>query len=1040
MKKYGFLILFLVSLSFAKEIYINDWENPYLQGRGKLPPHAHYIPYSNIANALRDSIELSKYILNLNGIWKFHLSNNPSSRPVYFYKEDYDISSWDSISVPSNWEVLGFDYPIYTDVDYPFKPNPPFVPHDYNPVGSYKRYFELPDNWEDRRIILHFSSVRSAFYVWVNGKEVGFSKISKVPAEFDITDFVRKGKNSIAVEVYRFSDGTYLEDQDYWKISGIEREVYIYSVPKVCIEDFFIIADLDSNYVDGSINVDLLLKNYSKSRNIKGCLEFLLYSPLNDTVFSEKINFYFRKSKRINFTKYIKNVLKWTAETPNLYKMLFILYDDKNNIKEVISQDVGFRKIEISDGLLKINGVAITLKGVNKHEHNPKLGRFVPEPLMIKDIKLMKENNINAVRLSHYPNRPLWYKLCDRYGLYVIDEANIESHGMLYVPGKSLAKNKEWKYAHLERTKRMVERDKNFPCIIIWSLGNESGNGENFYATYDWIKQRDKTRPVQYEPAELDYNTDIYCPMYARIPTIERYVKYGKQKRPLILCEYAHAMGNSVGNLVDYWDVIYKYEQLQGGFIWDWVDQGLILVKENGDTCWAYGGDFGPDSVYTDTNFCINGLVAPDRKPHPALHEVKKVYQYIQIKPINLQEGIFKIKNLYDFIDLDKFYFVYQIMANGEVLKESRLNISLEPHKDTVININYGIDSVLSGREYYINFYVKTKSRSLLVDRDFTIAYEQFRLPYFKYAKIEKRKESKISVSEENNFYKVQGKDFVIKIDRVKGNIIYWKYFNSILLDAKVKNQGSKLNFWRPPTDNDFGNNMPRRLKMWNHIDESLLLLDAKLEKKNKKEVDFSFIFSHKLYDYQIVKKYIINGRGEIEFCYQFIPGNERLPEIPQFGAEIVFNKIFDKATWFGRGPFENYWDRKVAALVGLYEKSIDSMYHPYIRSQETGLRCDNRFLLLEGRNIRLKVLGMPIFDFSVYPFYNEDFDTGGPVKIYKHPCELTKRDIVTLNVVHRQMGVGGDTSWGAKTHKEYMIFPNKLIELKFILQPFKID
>ncbi|MDH5468126.1 MAG: beta-galactosidase, partial [Candidatus Aminicenantes bacterium] len=558
---------------------VPDWENPAVVGREKEPAHCTYIPYADVQTALKNKLAQSPYYKSLNGLWKFSWVRKPADRPVDFYKDEYDVSQWEEIKVPGNWELQGYGVPIYTDEEYPFPANPPRIPHDYNPVGSYRRGFTVPEDWNSRQVFLHFGGVKSAMYAWINGKEVGYSQGSKTPAEFNITRYLREGQNTLAVEVYRWSDGAYLEGQDYWKISGIEREVFLFSTPNVMVRDFFVLGDLDESYVNGKLMVTVKMRNYTPEIPKNYSLRMELLDANNQPVFeaplSEEIKFEGLNEAEIRFERIVENPARWSAETPNLYSLVLSLLNDSGQVIEVVGCRTGFRKVEIKGGQLLVNGLPIMIKGVNRHEHEPETGRVVSEEYMMKDIRLMKQFNINAVRTSHYPNVPRWYELCDQYGLYVVDEANIESHGMGFHPDRTLANKPEWKKAHMERTIRMVERDKNHPSIIIWSLGNEAGDGVNFESTYAWIKKRDPSRPVQYEPAGLKPHTDIVCPMYKQIQHLEEYLSRGLDDRPLILCEYAHAMGNSVGNLQDYWDYFEKHRELQGGFIWDWVDQGL---------------------------------------------------------------------------------------------------------------------------------------------------------------------------------------------------------------------------------------------------------------------------------------------------------------------------------------------------------------------------------------------------------------------------------------------------------------------------------
>ncbi len=612
MKKLFFLtaIFSLLQInSRAQEV----WENPDIIGINKMDPHANAIPYTSLKDALVGKINNSEYVRSLNGNWKFLWSENPVSVPKDFYNPEFNDSDWNEIPVPSNWELQGYGIPIYINQPYEFadprspftemlRPDPPHVPHDYNPVGTYRTSFNVPAHWQGRRVILHFGAVKSAMFVWVNGEKAGYSQGSKLPAEFDITDFVKEGKNLLAVEVLRWSDGSYLECQDFWRISGIERDVYLWSVPNIHIYDYFAHADLDERYDNGLLNTTVQIRNSTKPDNKKYTLTLKLFGLKNKQVLKEKKVFVnTEKDLELDFSSEIDDVRKWTAETPELYTLVLELKKGESII-EMVSHKIGFRKVEIKDGQLLVNGMPVLIKGVNRHEHDEYTGHVISHKLMEKDIALMKQYNINAVRTCHYPDDPYWYELCDKYGIYLIDEANIESHGMGYRPDRTLGNNPAWKKAHLDRVKRMVERDKNHPSVIIWSMGNEAGDGVNFDTVSAWLHHRDPSRPVHYERALKRPTVDIYSPMYPSIGYIERYAQ-SDPYRPLIMCEYAHSMGNSTGNLQDYWDVIEKYPALQGGFIWDWVDQGLAKKDKNGVKYWAYGGDYGPDTIPSDGNF-----------------------------------------------------------------------------------------------------------------------------------------------------------------------------------------------------------------------------------------------------------------------------------------------------------------------------------------------------------------------------------------------------------------------------------------------------
>ncbi|TFG47273.1 MAG: DUF4981 domain-containing protein, partial [Candidatus Brocadiia bacterium] len=711
---------------------LRDWEDPEVIGINKEPAHSTAIPYNNLENAIQCMRENSEYYRSLNGKWQFRYSAKPADRPTDFYRTDFDAVNWDLIDVPCSWETRGFGRAIYLNDLYPFKKNPPFIQHDYNPVGSYRTEFETPKDWNGREIFINFDGVESAFYLWINGKLVGYSEDSRTPAEFNITRYLKKGKNLLAAEVYRWCDGSYLEDQDFWRLSGIFRNVYLWSAPKLHIRDFFVTCGLDANYTNAELNAVILVKNFSQKAVESPVLEMELLEAGKTT---ELLSMASKASetigpddeKQFTFKAEIGSPQKWSAENPYLYTFLLKLKNDAGNIDEIQSCRVGFRKVEIKGGQLLVNGKAIYIKGVNRHEHDPDNGHYVSEESMISDIKLMKQHNINTVRTCHYPDAPRWYELCDEYGLYLIDEANIESHGMCY-GNESLAKDPKWLKAHMDRTVRMVARDKNHPSAIIWSLGNEAGDGSNFVATSNWIRSRDNSRPVHYEGAKGGRNSDIYCPMYA---TIEKIVDYAKEDRdkPLILCEYAHAMGNRVGNLQDYWDAIEKYKHLQGGSIWDWVDQGLRGRTSHGRDFWAYGGDFG--DFPNDGNFCCNGLVQPDRKPNPSLYDVKKVYQNIKVRPLDKSSGKVRIRNKYAFTDLNRFDCTWQLSENGVDIQSGvlgRLNIA--PQQEKELAIAFDKPALKANTEYRMKVNFTLPEDTLWAAKGHIVAWDQFDLAF----------------------------------------------------------------------------------------------------------------------------------------------------------------------------------------------------------------------------------------------------------------------------------------------------------------------
>jgi beta-galactosidase len=999
-----------------------------------------------------DRLKSPNYLL-LDGTWKFHYVDSPDKRPYWFFKDDYDTRDWDDIDVPSNWQMKGYDVPIYVNITYPFKMNPPYIPHDWNPVGSYKRTFKIPSDWKDKEVFLNFGAVSSAFYVWVNEQMVGYSEDSKVPAEFDITSYLKKGTNSVAVEVYRWSDGSYLEDQDFFRLSGIQRSVFLHARPKTFICDFFAVGDLENNYNDGLLKVDVSLKSAGNDAN-NFAVETSLFED-DQKIYSESKDIKLADNKAsVNFTKQFPGIKKWTSETPNLYSLVLSLKDSFGNNLESVGARIGFRKVEVISSRFLVNGVPINIKGTNMHEHNDVTGHVIDEATILKDIRVMKSNNINAVRTSHYPQQELWYDMCDKYGLFLVDEADIESHGIGYDKDITIADKKEWAAAHLDRMQRMVERDKNHPSVIIWSLGNEAGDGHNFLADYKWTKARDITRPVQYERAEQSTNTperhtDIYCPMYARIWQIEEYAKNPKNDRPLILCEYAHSMGNSDGNLQDYWDVIEKYPKLQGGFIWDWVDQGILKTDMNGEKFWAYGGDFGKEGIPSDGNFCINGLTWPDRTGKPALNEVRKVYQYVGFEPVNLASGLVRIRNKYFFTDLSEFIFDWDIVTDGVAVRSGKLSFpGFKPGQDTVVSIPVSGIEAAPGAEYFLNLRVTRIDEWNYVPEDNVYATEQFKLPVEGKPVLAKLDQlAVLQTNTEGNKYEISGSDLKIVFDLEKGKMDSFTYKGNAII-----NKGPEPDFWRPPTDNDYGYGMDEKLGVWKNAGEKAKVKKANISQPEMGKVIMKFEYDipgdkgEKIAGY--VTTYTIFGSADVIIKNQFSKVSEGVPEIPRMGMQMQLPEEFMNLKWYGRGPHENYVDRKTSADVGLYESTVDDQYVPYIRPQENGYKTDTRWLTLTDENgSGLLVSGNPLICFAALKNIHDDFESPGKLSQYrkdaksanKHTNDVNPRELVNLNVDLGQMGVGGDDSWGAIIHPQYRLLAKKY-EYSFRLKPIVID
>lgn len=1037
MKKHLITLLLLSVLSFCfGQTQTPDWENPQVIAKNKLAPHAFFVPFKSLEKALKLDHENSKFYHSLNGNWKFRWSKSPAERPMDFFNPGFDVTSWDEIAVPSNWEIEGYGIPIYVNHPYEFTkdPKPPQIPHDYNPVGSYRTTLTIPNDWKKKEIILHFGAVKSAMYVWVNGQKVGYSQGSKLPAEFNITQYLQKGENILAVEVYRWSDGTYLECQDFWRISGIERDVFLYAVPEVHIRDFFADATLDENYENGILNLQVEIFNQQLLNTGKEyVVEAKIYDQTDKLLKKNEQRFVQEEQPKSILQTSIEmgKVKRWSAEAPNLYTLVLQLKDRRGKVIEQLAHKIGFRTSEIKNGQLLVNGEAVYLKGVNRHEHDEFTGHVISKESMIKDIELMKQFNINAVRTSHYPNDPYWYELCDQYGIYVVDEANIESHGMGYHPDRTLGNNPDWELAHLDRIQRMVHRDKNHASVIIWSMGNEAGDGVNFVKCSDWIHDFDPSRPVHYERALMNKHVDIYSPMYASIQRIENYAKKYTD-RPLILCEYAHAMGNSTGNLQDYWDVIEKYDQLQGGFIWDWVDQGLAETDKEGNKFWTYGGDYGPEDVPSDGNFVINGIVSPDRTPHPAMWEVKKVYQNISFKAKDALKGQFLIKNKFSFTNLDNYIFKWEIFENGVKIQEGDFNIKgLQPNRESDFQLNYDGLSFDSNNEYFINFYAYTKIGTAVVPSHHEIAKEQILLPFGNYKNITEPCTSKLQVQNYEDDLLIQGANFSIRFDKINGMLSSY-----VLNGRELFRRGLEPNFWRAPNDNDFGNRMDQRCAVWRNAGEHRLLLDAQLQNVNEMDLRVSFDFELLEVRSKLTTSYLVKPSGEIIVENKFEPGIKGLSELPRFGMKMILPVTFEFIEYYGRGPQENYCDRNTAAFVANYKSNVTDQYFPYVRPQENGYKTEVRSLKVFNQlGYGLEFIGNPTLGFSALHYSIEDLDQLTREN-YKHLNDLKPREEVFVNIDYKQMGVGGDNSWGARPHDQYQLFP-QAYTFKFRIRPF---
>lgn len=1014
--------LFVIGAMLLSTLFVcaqhKEWENQRINQINRETIHAHFVPYASEKAALQKDAKHERRE-SLNGTWKFHYAKNPDSRPVTFYKENFDVSGWKDIEVPGSWELQGFDAPIYTDTRYLFPANPPYVPHDYNPVGSYVTTFTVPEDFKGKDVLLHFGGVESAYYCWVNGQFVGYSEDSRLPSEFLISKYLKAGKNKLAVEVYRYSDGSYLEGQDYWKYSGIERNVMLIARPKSRIQDFEVKADLDNLYRDGLLDIRFTMDSRSLEKGTSVRLKVL---DGKKELTSGTLTVKSATDTELSFSEKFPAVKRWTAETPNLYTLVVNTVDSKGRVTESFTQRFGFRKVEIKNGMLLVNGTPILIKGVNRHEHDMHRGRSISVESMVEDIRLMKRFNINAVRCCHYPNFEEWYELCNEYGLYLVDEANLESHGMEAHPDGTLANMDGWDIPFMERMERMIERDKNVTAIITWSLGNESGYGEHFKTIYQWAKKRDTSRPVQYEGGGVRGLSDIYCPMYGRIWALRQWANQ-RRERPLILCEYAHAMGNSVGNLKDYWDLIYKYDNLQGGFIWDWVDQTFAIKDQKGKDIWAYGGDMGFVGIVNDSNFCANGLVAANRALHPHIYEVKKVYQYMHFEGVPFSLNQIKVTNRHDFLSSAVYDYSWKVKADGQTLYEGKLDVpEIAPHGSAIVTLPLPAIEGKPGTEYFLHLSATTKEATPMVPQGYVSASEQWRLPVSSLTFQPRKAMGLVRVEETADLYTVTTSSSVLTFSRQNGEMTSLKVKGKEYLKA-----GLRPNFWRPLTDNDVANGAPQRCETWKLAGDEMQLAGMNIEPAAGGEtVTIRVSYTMPKQESACSVTYLVHSDGSVQTTMGFTPGQKDLPEMPRFGMRMILAGEYDQMTWFGRGPHENYWDRKTSADIDLYKASVWEQYHPYVRAQETANKTDVRWVALQntsGEGLLIRTSQEPL-QVSAWNFPIEDLYYIPSMTKHIHGGSIEKKDMVWLNIDNCQMGVGGDTTWGAQTHSEYTITP----------------
>ena len=1030
MKKHFVTGLFAVLAMTANAQSFKEWQDPEINAVNRAPMHANYFAYESTEAAIKGIKEKSSNFMTLNGTWKFNWVPNADARPTDFWQPEFNDKGWNTMPVPGVWELNGFGDPIYVNVGYAwreqFRNNPPQVPTVNNHVGSYRREITVPAHWKGKEIIAHFGSVTSNMYLWVNGKYVGYSEDSKMEAEFNLTPYLKPGqKNLIAFQVFRWCDGTYLEDQDFFRYSGVGRDCYLYARGKKQIADIRITPDLDAQYQNGSLAINLTTKG-------RGEVELGLFDADNQPVVTKSLN----ASGNISTTMEVTSPNKWTAETPYLYTLRATLKEG-NKVLEVIPVKVGFRKVELKNAQILVNGQPILIKGANRHEMDPDGGYVVSRERMIQDIQMMKMFNLNAVRTCHYPDNNLWYELCDQYGLYVVAEANIESHGMGY--GKNtLAKREDYKKAHLERNQRNVQRCFNHPSVIIWSLGNEAGYGPNFEAAYDWVKAEDPSRAVQYGQAGTKGKTDIYCPMYAGYQWCENYSKDNKYQKPLIQCEYAHAMGNSQGGFKEYWDLVRKYPKFQGGFIWDFVDQSVRWPGKNGKMIYAYGGDFNRFDA-SDINFCNNGLISPDRVPNPHAYEVRHFYQNIWTTPANLKNGEINIFNEYFFRDLSAYYLEWEMLKDGKSVRCGRIdNLNVQPQQTAKVKLNLGETDTEA--EWLLNISYKLKNNEDLLPAGYTVAKEQltlnpYKAPSMQLGNCELSNTETVApeVQDNDRHYLIISNDaFRIEFSRSNGYLTKYQIKG---LDMIKEGAILKPNFWRAPTDNDFGAHIHRKYVAWKNPEIRLKSLKQRTENK---QVIVETAYEMPGVSAKLNLTYVINNEGAIKVTQKMTTDKKaKVSNMFRFGMQMQMPRSFETIEYYGRGPIENYIDRNHCTNLGIYRQSVTEQFYSYIRPQENGTKTDIRWWrMINKAGNGIEVVAASPFSASALHYTIESLDEGWS-KQQGHSPEVEEANLTNLCIDKIQAGLGCVNSWGSIALPEYQV-PYQDYEFTFILSPIQ--
>ena len=1007
----------------------DEWQNPQVNEVNRAPMHADYFAYPDENSAFKGEKTLQTNYLSLNGLWKFYWVKDADKRPVDFFKTNFDDRLWTTMPIPGIWEMNGYGDPIYLNVGYAwrehYKNNPPIVPVENNHVGSYRRVISVPESWDGKQVFIHFGSVTSNVYLWVNGRFVGYSEDSKLAAEFDITSYLKKGENLIAFQIFRWCDGTYLEDQDFFRLCGVGRDCYHYAREKKRIQDIRVTPELDADYRDARLCVDLEMKG-------KGRVSLKLLDDEGHVV-AETVT---QGSGRVEIA--VANPHKWTAETPNLYTLLAVCENGKNG-REVVPVKVGFRKVEIKDGQFLINGNPVLIKGVNRHEMEPNEGYVLTRDRMLEDIRIMKQMNINAVRTCHYPNDPYWYELCDRYGLYVVAEANVESHGMGY-DKTTLAKEPAYLLAHLERNKRNVQCNFNHPSVVIWSMGNEGGFGPNFEACYRWTKKEDPSRPIMYERAGRNEFTDIFCPMYMNYKNCERYAK-GDDPRPLIMCEYAHAMGNSQGGFKEYWDLVRKYPKFQGGFIWDFVDQSLF-VRRDGKIFYGYTGDWNEyDSKY-DQNFCNNGLIAPDRTWNPHAYEVQRVYQSVWASPVDLKSGKIEVYNENFFRNLDNYRLQWSLLADGYPVQTGWVDhLSVAPGEREVVTLPYDLRKVSDDAEVLLDISICLKHAEPLLTAGFAVAKNQL------FVREKKRIDELEPEKPALDSYMLPALEVCDTDEQyliLKGDNCEWRFGKAdgflvgYVADGREQlAQGGKLmpNFWRAPTDNDMGANLHKKLAVWREPGYELISLETLPATKDYIKVKAEYRLKKIEAELKLVYTLYNNGSLKVQ---QVLKAKGKGPDLFRFGMQVQVPASMEYITFYGRGPIENYSDRKSAADLGIYQQTVTEQFYPYIRPQENGNKCDVRWWKLVekgGRGLLLR--GEEPLSVSALHYSIDQLDDGDVKDNNRHSELIVPANLTNWCIDKAQIGLGCINSWGSTALPEYLL-PFSDYEFTFLLQPIR--